>query len=254
MPNLTQMKRFRFKRWLIWVVAIGLTLPLAVRGIGHSWAHVPWYQADRSATGLAPDPASTPEAIVQVYGAPTFGWCGVFAVHTWIVVKPENAERYTRWEVVGWGGGNVVRRNRSGPDDRWYGKTPILLGEQRGAAAADLIPAIEEAVQSYPYADRYRAFPGPNSNTFLAHVARSVPGLALDLPPTAIGKDYRPLDAPFGSAPSGRGLQVNLLGLAGIILSPEEGIEVNVLGLGLGLDLADPALRLPGVGRVGSSR
>ena len=38
--------------------------------------------------------------------------------HTWIVVKPENAERYTRWKVVGWGGGNVVRRNRRGPDDR----------------------------------------------------------------------------------------------------------------------------------------
>lgn len=113
-----------------------------------------------------------------------------------------------------------------------------------------MIPAIEAAVEAYPYADRYRAYPGPNSNTFLAHVARSVPELALDLPPTAIGKDYRPLSALVGSAPSGRGVQVNILGLAGLILSPEEGVELNVLGLGLGLDLLDPALRLPGIGRI----
>lgn len=233
------------------IAAFGLALPLGLRFVGHSWAAVPWYQADRSPTNLAPDPASTREAVIQVYGAPTFGWRGLFAVHTWIILKPENADRYVRWEVVGWGGGNVVRRDRSGPDDRWYGKDPVLLVEHRGAKATALIPEIEAAIQSYPYADRYRACPGPNSNTFLAHVARSVPGLGLDLPPTAIGKDYRELDRFIGTAPSGRGLQVSVLGLAGIILSPEEGIEVNVLGLGLGVDLLEPALRLPGIGRVG---
>ncbi|MCR9174974.1 MAG: DUF3750 domain-containing protein [Alphaproteobacteria bacterium] len=246
------MKRVRYKRWILWLLIIGLAVPLAVRGINHSWAHVPWYQADRSATDLAPDPATTRDAVVQVYGAPTYGWRGIFAMHTWIVLKPRNAARYVRWEVVGWGGGQVVRRDRGGPDDRWYGKLPALLVDHRGAEAEALIPEIEAAVASYPHAGRYRAYPGPNSNTFLAHIARSVPDLALDLPPTAIGKDYRPLTEPVGAPPSGRGVQVNVLGLGGLILSPEEGIELNVLGLGLGLDLLDPALRLPGFGRIGT--
>ena len=42
-----------------------------------------------------------------------------------------------------------------------------------------LIPKIQAAIQSYPYADEYRSYPGPNSNTFLAPqtpiVIRGVP-------------------------------------------------------------------------------
>ena len=71
-----------------------------------------------------------------------------------------------------------------------------------------MIPRIEAAVQAYPFADRYRSYPGPNSNTFTAHVARSVPELGLDLPPTAIGKDYRPLADAVGRAPGGGGVLV----------------------------------------------
>jgi hypothetical protein len=40
--------------------------------------------------------------------------------------------------------------------------------------------------------------------------------------------------------------------LLGVIVAPEEGLEINVLGLSLGVDVADPALRLPGLGRVGA--
>lgn len=90
------MKRFRYRRWVFALLMIGLAVPPAVRGVSYSWAYVPWYQTDRSATELAPDPSTTPEAVVQVYGAPTYGWRGVFAVHTWIVLKPKNALRYTR--------------------------------------------------------------------------------------------------------------------------------------------------------------
>ena len=42
-----------------------------------------------------------------------------------------------------------------------------------------------------------------------------------------------------------------LFGVAGVLLALEEGIEVNVLGLILGVDLKDPALKLPGLGRLG---
>lgn len=233
------------------VAAAALIGPLLLKGASHSWAGVPWYRADRGPTGLAPDPATTEQAVIQVYAAPTYGWRGVFAVHTWIAVKRTGDVAYTRWDVVGWGGGRVVRRNYDGADHKWYGKTPSVLLDLRGDEADALIPAIETAVADYPWPATYRSYPGPNSNTFIAHIARSVPGLGLDLPPTAIGKDYRPLADPIGRAPSGRGVQVNLLGLAGLIVAPEEGVEINLLGLSVGIDISKPALRLPGFGRVG---
>ena len=60
-----------------------------------------------------------------------------------------------------------------------------------------------------------------------------------------------PLNSAIGHAPSGTGVQVSLLGLLGVIVAPEEGLEFNVLGLSLGVDVAEPALRLPGLGRIG---
>ena len=54
-----------------------------------------WRTATRQSSGLAPKANITPEAVVQVYAARAFAWRGVFAVHTWISVKRENAPDYT---------------------------------------------------------------------------------------------------------------------------------------------------------------
>ena len=70
----------------------------------------------------------------------------------------------------------------------------------------------------------------------------------------AIGKDFLPEGALFAKAPSGSGFQVSFYGLAGILLAAEEGLEVNVLGLNVGLDAAVPALKLPAIGRLGLDR
>ena len=210
-----------------------------------------WYQLPRDATNLLPDPTATNKAVVAVLAAPTYGWRGYFAVHPWIVYKRAGDSAYTRYEVIGWSRANVVRRNHARADGQWYGATPELLVFKQGDEAATLIPDLEKAVASYPYAQTYRSYPGPNSNTFLAHIGRMVPGLGLDLPPTAIGKDYRPLSNPFGRAPSGSGVQMSLEGLFGLIASPQEGVELNLLGLGIGVDFNCPALRLPFVGRLG---
>jgi hypothetical protein len=75
--------------------------------------------------------------------------------------------------------------------------------------------------------------------------------LRLDLPPTAIGKDFLPGGAVLATSPSGLGVQLSLLGLAGVLVGWEEGLEVNLLGLTFGLDLKEPALKLPGAGRLG---
>jgi len=60
----------------------------------------------------------------------------------------------------------------------------------RGESAAKLIEAVDHAAKSYPWPDTYKAFPGPNSNTFTAWIAKQVPGLGLDLPFSAIGSGY----------------------------------------------------------------
>lgn len=212
-----------------------------------SWASAPRYSA-----GIAPDPVQRVElAIVQVYAAPTYGWRGFFAVHPWIIYKRSGEASYTRFDVVGWRAPQVVQRNYALPDGLWYGSIPELLVDHRGADAQSMIDNIEAAVASYPYADQYRSYPGPNSNTFLAHIGRQVPALKLDLPANAIGKDYRPLTSPVGVSPTGSGLQIGLLGLLGVSVGVQEGLEFNVLGLNFGIDLNTPALRLPFWGRLG---
>src|SRR2546425_4493668 len=205
--------------------------------------------------GLAPDPAATPEAVVQVYGARCSGWLGYFGVHTWIAVKPSSARAYTIYEVLDWRlrrSGSVVAIRKRAPNARWGGNAPEILADKRGDGVDALIERIDKAAREYPYAHEYVVWPGPNSNTFTAYVARAVPGLGLDLPPTAIGKDYLG-DRLLATAPSGGGFQLSLLGLLGVLASGVEGFEVNVLGLAFGIDPFSPALRLPLVGRLGAA-
>lgn len=239
-----------FERPLLVFFAL-LLLPLAVSVASHPAPGAPWYAASREPTGLAPDPTTVREPVIQVYAAPAYGWRGAFSVHTWIVVKREGAAGLTRYDVVGWHGAPFVHCNYAPPDGYWFGSQPEILLDRRGEGVEALIDHIEAAIGSYPFVDGYRTWPGPNSNTFTAHVARSVPELRLDLPANAIGKDYVPLSATLGPAPSGTGVQASLLGLAGVLIAAEEGLEINLLGLSLGIDVASPALRLPGLGRVG---
>ena len=217
-------------------------------------ARANFLELSREPSGQAPDPATTPEAVVQVYAARTVGWRGLLAVHTWIAVKRSAASSYTRYEVMGWGvsrGAPALRVNRTGPDNHWFGSRPDLLVDLRGPDVDAVIEKVQAAVAAYPYAASYRTWPGPNSNTFTAFVAREVPELRLNLPPTAIGKDYLADGAPIGVAPSGTGLQLSVLGLLGVMVAWDEGLEVNVLGLAFGLDLKRPALKLPAVNRLG---
>lgn len=156
-------------------------------------SHDDWRQASREPAGLAPDPATTPEAVIQVYGADAWGWRGWFAIHTWIAVKPGHADHYTVYEVIGWRtrqGLPALRVARDQPDRYWFGARPELLLDKRGPEAERLLGKIERAVASYPWKDEYRVFPGPNSNTLPAWVARQVPELGLTLPFSAIGSGW----------------------------------------------------------------
>ena len=214
-----------------------------------------FWELERGPSGQAPDPAVMREPVIQVYAARTVGWRGLFAVHTWISVKPRDAEAYTRYEVIGWGvenGAPAIRINRTGPDNYWFGDRPDLLADVRGEAADPLIARVEAAVASYPYPMSYRTWPGPNSNTFIAWIGRAVPELRLKLPPTAIGKDFLP-GSVADTTPSGTGVQVSLFGLTGLAVGWDEGVEINLLTLNFGLEITPPALKLPLVGRIGPS-
>ena len=216
-----------------------------------------WRTADRSGADIAPDAQSTTEAVVQVYAARAFNWRGALAVHTWIATKPRDAGYYTVHQVIGWRRYRnlpVVVSTPDIPDRLWYGSRPELLVDLRGERAAAAIPRIEATVASYPYDREYRMWPGPNSNTFTAHVGRAVPELAMDLPATAIGKDFLTNGGIVESAPSGTGAQFSLYGLLGITVAREEGLELNILALNFGIDVLRPAIKLPGVGRIGMSK
>jgi len=212
-----------------------------------------WRTASREPAGLAPDPATTPEAVVQIYAARTVGWRGYFGVHTWIAAKPSHADEFTVYEVIGYrlhNTGNVVVVRQRTPDGYWFGNRPELLRDVRGPGVDDIIHRIEAAAQRYPYATQYHVWPGPNSNTFTAFVTREVPELRVDLPPNAIGKDYLGIK-PVGITPSGTGGQLSLFGLAGVLVGVEEGVELNLLGLTFGVDPRSLSIKLPLIGRLG---
>lgn len=230
-----------------------LLLPLLIV-LNFSCAHQDWRTADRSSAGIAPLPKDEPRAVVQVYAARTINWRGYFAVHSWMAVKNKNADHYTTYHVIGFrikSTGSAVVIQDDIPDRKWYGATPYLVSEIRGEKAESAIPKIQAAALSYPYTTHYRAWPGPNSNTFISYILRKVPEIGVELPPHAIGKDWINEADFFGMSESGTGVQISVYGLLGLTLGLAEGIEFNLLGMSFGLDFWRPALKLPFIGRVG---
>ena len=241
-------------RLVFWFLALFLVPVLVSTGLMMSARAEHWSRARWDSAGLAPAPTEHPAAVVQVYAARTWGWKGALAVHSWVAFKREDAASYERYEVVGWGvnqGSPSVRRNLRPPDGRWAGNDPVLLADLRGPEAAAAIHRLEDAIGRYPYPETYVTWPGPNSNTFVAWLAREVPELRVALPPTAIGKDFLPGGQLAAWTPSGTGFQLSLAGIIGITVALDEGLELNLLGLVIGLDPKRLGIKLPGVGAVG---
>jgi hypothetical protein len=153
-----------------------------------------WREASRDPAGLAVDPVTQKQAVIEFYAADAFSWRGWFAVHTWIAIKPEDATEYTVYEVVGWRvkrGLPALREYQTATPDRyWYGARPEKVLSIQGDKARDLIPQITAAISRYPWANEYTLFPGPNSNTFPQWVGLQVPELGLKLPFRALGSGY----------------------------------------------------------------
>jgi len=89
----------RFSRMVLWPLLFGALLtagPLWTLASGRAPLHGDWRTASHRSVGLAPDPATYRDAVVQVYAGRAFGWRGAFAVHTWLAAKLKDADRYTR--------------------------------------------------------------------------------------------------------------------------------------------------------------
>ena len=244
----------RMAGWLILLVVLLLSGPLLMLALGRVPLHGDWRTATHRSAGLAPDPATHRDAVVQVYVSRAFGWRGAFAVHSWLAAKRANADRYTRYEVIGWyargGGSSVSISDSDAPDAEWYGAAPSVIRDLRGADAETVLAKLPQAAADYPHTTSYRVWPGPNSNTFIAHLGREIPELGLTLPSTAIGKDYLPVGQILARTPSGTGLQLSLSGILGVTIGRDEGLELNLLGLVMGFDLRHPAIKVPEIGRV----
>ncbi|SFL82912.1 DUF3750 domain-containing protein [Marinobacter zhejiangensis] len=241
----------QIKRWVagfLMSLAILLSGPLFMAACGSLQSAESWRTADRSSAGIAPAPEDTPEAVVQVYGARAWSWRGYFSLHTWIATKEAGADHYYVHEVIGWRQ-NVVHSHRSLPDRAWYGQPPQLIADIRGDEAQAAITNIHKAIAAYPYPTEYEAWPGPNSNTFVAWVIREVPELDVALPNHAIGKDYLG-NGVVAEVPGGAGYQLSLWGYFGLLAGVREGLEVNVLGLSLGVNPLALGIKLPGIGEL----
>lgn len=243
----------RLARRLLLVFALVFLLPVIASTAMWAVADRPdsWHSANWDTAGLLPSPDEEMEAVIHIMAARTGGLKGAVSVHSWIVLKNADERGYRRYDKVGWG--MPVRLNNWPPDARWYSNAPFFVRSIRGEEAAELIPGVETAIESYPHNARggYRIWPGPNSNSFVAHVLREVPELGVSLPPTAIGRDYLTSGEFFHVDEDWLDFHATLFGLAGIALGVRSGVEIHLFGLVAGLDLARPGVKIPAFGRIG---
>jgi len=237
----------------VFIFLLLIVTPIAVSALNYLFGdrRENWQTADRSSAGLLAKASNHPDALIRVFAARTVRWRGIFAVHTWIVVKERGAARYSRYDYTAWG--EPIRIDGFAADGQWFGALPETVVSVDGERAEQLIPKIRSVIESYKfraYGD-YSPWPGPNSNTFIQAILDAVPELKAVLPPTAIGKDYPYRDEWYGLTPLGTGVFVSLGGYLGLTVGWIEGIELNFFGGVLGIDIRRPALKFPGIGRLG---
>lgn len=98
---------------------------------------------------------------------------GVLAVHYWFVVE-EGGERH-RWEVwqsadAGGRSAGHLHQDLKAPEADVGGGPSRVEAEWRGDEATRIAAVLSRCASDYPFCGRYFAWPGPNSNTFVAWV------------------------------------------------------------------------------------
>ena len=177
------------------------------------------------------------------------GVFGDVARHSWIVANvrdPSGAFRYRRFEWLG----GAAATDSDNPFD-YFGDGEVAIHgviTDDPAQIATMVACLERETRLYHDAN-CGCWPGPNSNTFADGLIR-VCGLGIELPATALGRDYR---GPVGaSITEGRtGVQLETW-VGGVKLGVKEGVSADLAGLSLGVHFWPPGIEVPvDPGRIG---
>jgi len=166
------------------------------------------------------------------------------ARHAWIVVQPAEGPPH-RYEYGGGGGSEDPFDDFAAGDVMLHGVVP---GTAAQIAALDgcLSAAAREFHDLHPI---YFPIPGPNSNTFVAHLERACE-LDIELPASAIGRDYVGIVG-ASVTESGTGVQIGSVPF-GVRIGLVEGVGVQLFGLPIGVHFFPPGIVLPvNPGRIG---
>jgi len=135
------------------------------------------------------------KTIVEIRAARIPGRIGVLADHHWLLVlRGVNGKQYEtcdRWEVWNrtkqndscWG---HLHKNLLAPCQGVGNGPSRVIKKWNGKEAHSIIEVIESSPETYPFNDKYRYWPGPNSNTFAQWVIRDKMKLGI----RAFGKYY----------------------------------------------------------------
>jgi hypothetical protein len=128
---------------------------------------------------------------VQLWYAP-LPYIGAIAWHYWFVVADETGRhRWEVWQTKNAGGSCIghVHCDLKRPEDGVGGGPSRVAAVWEGEPARRIAAVLQNAA-NYPWCERYRMWPGPNSNTFVAWVLREA-GVDQALDPRGIGRNYR---------------------------------------------------------------
>tara|TARA_R110002167_G_scaffold43516_1_gene131417 strand:- start:198 stop:914 length:717 start_codon:yes stop_codon:yes gene_type:complete len=202
-----------------------------------------WQTASHAPTQLLQSMSLDKKAVIVLMSARAFSWRGMFSTHTWISFKTKDAKHFRTYQVLGWNayrGKPIVDISNRVPDLLWFGNQPTIEGIVVGEQATALIPKIQEAAKSYPYADKYRAWPGPNSNTFIQYIINQLPNSGLHMPYNALGQSYKN---------KWQWSDVSLYGLLGYTYC-NHSFYITLFGLTAGVSWKPFGVIIPGVGLV----
>jgi len=203
----------------------------------------------------------------------TMDWYTRFAEHAWIDIKQGDEASWTRIEIGGPSSGidvfHISAAEVRAPI-RWKNRVSVLetiSGERAKRAIPHLLKlaAAEQDFGSWEkvsdeendwhtirdpaQARDYQAWPGPNSNTFIATLIEGTPELHAELHHNSVGKDY-PRGIRAGMTSSGYGFEADA-GYLGAGIGLRQGVELHFMQLTAGISLWPPALKIPLIPRIG---
>ncbi len=170
-------------------------------------------------------------------------WVSRFAQHSWVDIK--SATGWRRVEILSETSGvrtGELKGSMAHANVRWR-RDVHVVASYSGEEARRIGARVLEVATQYPHEQGYRAWPGPNSNTFVEWLGREVDGFHFELYPNAVGKDYGGWGR-IGTTTTGTGLEIETAVL-GLQLGLKEGVELHLAGLTLGVGFWPPRLKLP---------